>query len=242
MKKLGIIGGLGPMASVYFWELIEKRTHVSTDQEHISITIMSIPDTPDRTAYILDHRRESPLNNLVEAGLKLKSVGVDCIAIPCVTAHYFHGELCQQIGLPIINFPQKLGEYLVEHKISKVGILATSGTVKSGFLQKELEKYQIESIVPDEVGQQKVMSVIYKEIKAGNYKSPEEFLAVGDMLKRQGAQALILGCTELSLLKKEFGDKIPADYIDVLEILADAAIEECLAPQKKEEAREKNAV
>lgn len=87
MKNLGVIGGLGPMASVYFWELVERYTKAETDQEHITISIMSIPGTPDRTAYILDPTQENPFGKLVGAGMKLKSVGAEYIAIPCITSY-----------------------------------------------------------------------------------------------------------------------------------------------------------
>lgn len=224
LKNLGIIGGLGPMASVYFMELIENRTRVEKDQEHLRITMMSIPDTPDRTAYILDNSRENPLPSMVKAGLDLKSIGADYIAIPCVTAHYFHDKLCQEIGLPIIYLPGELAAFLKKNDIATVGLMATTGTVKSGFVQSELQKNGIDTVLPSEADQEIVMRVIYEQIKAGKTPNVTEFTAVGDRLMEEGAQALILGCTELSLIKKAFSQSLSDRYIDVLEILADAAI------------------
>ena len=108
MKTLGVIGGLGPMAMVYFLQLVTEYTNVKRDQEHIPIVLMSIPDTPDRTEYILKKSEENPLPRLVDAGLKLKAMGAQYIAIPCVTAHYFYKELKEQIGIPVVSLPCEL--------------------------------------------------------------------------------------------------------------------------------------
>ena len=90
MKTLGIIGGLGPMATAYFMELVTGMTDVDCDQKHIPIVLQSIPQTPDRTSYILDHIQKNPLPQMVEAGKRLKEAGAAYLAIPCVTAHYFY--------------------------------------------------------------------------------------------------------------------------------------------------------
>lgn len=107
MKTLGIIGGLGPMATAYFMELVTGMTDVDCDQKHIPIVLQSIPQTPDRTSYILDHIQKNPLPQMVEAGKRLKEAGAAYLAIPCVTAHYFYRELCRQIDLPIISLLEK---------------------------------------------------------------------------------------------------------------------------------------
>ena len=174
MKQLGIIGGLGPMATAYFFELITGMTFVESDQEHIPISIQSVPDTPDRTAYILDHAKPDPLPYLAKAGLALKEQGADYIVIPCVTAHYFYKKLCEQINLPILSLIEETALTFQRGKIDKVGILATSGTIQSGLLQSALEEYKIEAIIPEEEQQEKVMKIIYNQLKAG--KQPDMLL------------------------------------------------------------------
>ena len=224
MKRLGIIGGLGPMASVYFWELVEQYTDANGDQEHISVSIISIPETPDRTAYILDHAKKNPLEHLVEAGVKLKNIGAEYIAIPCITSHYFHEKLEERIGLPIINLPMELAVSLQSEKVHAVGILATSGTIKSGFLQNALQKNDIKAVIPNELEQQTIMRIIYEELKAGKEPDVKGVLEVGEQLKNRGADRILLGCTELSLIKRDYGGKLPDYYIDSLEVLAKAAV------------------
>lgn len=225
MKTLGIIGGLGPMATVYFLELITKLEHVRTDQNHMPIVMESIPYTPDRTAYIIDQSNPNPLPFLISAGRHLKQIGADYLAIPCVTAHYFYDQLCEQIGIPVISIPKELARRFHSEGISKVGLLATSGTVYSNFLQDELGRQQIGVVTPDEKSQQVIMSIIYDEIKAGKQPDIRKFLEIGDKLQQQGAQKLILGCTELSLIKRVYQEQLSDAYVDVLEILAEASIQ-----------------
>lgn len=224
MKTLGVIGGMGPMATVYFLQLIIAMTDVDKDQKHIPICMHSIPDTPDRTAYILDNKMENPLPALIVAGRSLKEQGADYIAIPCVTAHYFHETLENEIGLPVIGLPRETAKEFQRQHIKRVGVLATSGTVKSRLIQDELKEYDIESVLPDEPGQQQLMSIIYDQIKAGRSVAIEQFLKLGEQLKAKGAERILLGCTELSLIKRDFGTKLSSDYVDVLEVLAKACI------------------
>ena len=99
MKTLGVIGGLGPMATVYFLELLTKMEQAESDQNHFPIVMESIPETLDRTAYILNQRNPNPLPFLIEAGKHLKEIEAEYLAIPCVTAHYFH-EQCDAFIVP----------------------------------------------------------------------------------------------------------------------------------------------
>ncbi len=223
-KKLGIIGGLGPMATVYFLQLLTSMTDAKEDQGHIPLVMESVPRTPDRTAYILDNENENPLPTLIDAGNGLKQHGAEYIAIPCVTAHYFQEELSESIGLPVINLPKRLAEYLRDRNIDKVGILATTGTVESKILQNALDEYNINVCVPDNKGQQVIMNTIYGQIKAGKSVDIDAFLNVGVQLLKEGAQCIVLGCTELSLIKRDYRHLLNEEYIDVLEVLAKAAI------------------
>ena len=225
MKKLGVIGGLGPMASAYFLELITEMCDAASDQEHIETVVYSKPSTPDRTAYILDKSQESPVPAMVQSGAVLKAMGVDILAIPCVTAHYFHAELESLIGMRIVNAVRETAEYLNNMHIDKVAIMATDGTVKSGLFQSELEKRNIGCILPDEEEQKGVMRLIYECVKAGQPIDMDLFNSIKESLKTKGAQVIILGCTELSIIKKN--NNIGAGFLDVLEVLANKCVSEC---------------
>ncbi|MDD7402648.1 MAG: amino acid racemase [Butyribacter sp.] len=232
MKTIGVIGGLGPMATVYYLELITKMTDAASDQEHPRIVLKSTPDTPDRTSYIIGESDENPLPFLIDAGKELLRMGADFITVPCVTAQYFYKELTEALGAPVISLCGNIAEDIYRKGIKKVGILATSGTIKSRVMEKSFQEKGIDCVVPDEQLQQDVMKIIYGQIKKGEPVDLELFLKIGDALSQQGAEKLILGCTELSLIKKLH----PLDerFVDVLEVLAQKAVLFSGAPLKKE--------
>ena len=230
MKKVGIIGGLGPMAMVYFMQLITEMTDAATDQEHIELIVHSKPQTPDRTGYILDHTKENPLPVLAEVGKELVSCGVDFIAIPCITAHYFQKELEKQIGCKIIHAIEETAAYLKAENIKTVGIMATDGTIESKLFQSVLQQYGITCIVPEEKMQSYVMNLIYKNVKAGKAVDISKFYCVSESLFEAGAQVVLLGCTELSLIKREH--ELDSGFLDVLEVLARQVVTESGATVK----------
>lgn len=232
MKTLGIIGGLGPMATVYFMELIIRMTDVKADQDHIRIYLQSLPDTPDRTDYICGKSDKNPLPFFVKSGISLAEQGADFIAIPCVTAQYFYKELTENIPRPVIHLVAGLIDEVKEKGIRKVGVLATNGTIQSRILQNQLNESGIDVILPEKAGQDIVMDIIYNQIKAGKPVKLEQFLQIGNELLERGAERIILGCTELSLIKRDF--PLDSTYIDVLDVLAKNTVLYSGAPLKKE--------
>ncbi|MBE5847180.1 MAG: amino acid racemase [Lachnospiraceae bacterium] len=218
MKTLGIIGGMGPMATAYFMTLITAMTDATTDQEHIRMLISSTPSIPDRTGYILHKSEQNPVPDIVREGCLLRVAGAQLLAMPCITAHFFHDELEEKIALPIINGIRETAVYLKERQIRKVGLMATDGTIQSHVFEKVLADYGISCIVPDDVYQRVVMKLIYEGIKAGKPVSPNEFSAVTEALKENGAEVVLLGCTELSVIKRDL--PMPDHVLDVMEVLS----------------------
>lgn len=225
MRKLGIIGGLGPMATTYFLYLLTQMSLAEKDQEHMEILMHSKPSIPDRTRYILGLSRENPAPEMIKIGQELKNMGAELLAIPCITAHYFHDELEQGIGLKVVHAVKETGRYLKDEGVDRVGILATDGTVKSRLFENVLSQYGITTVKPGEKSQQLVMDLIYRQIKSGEKGNLDQFIQVGEELFQAGAQVNLLGCTELSLLKRDY--PLPAGFLDVLEVLARCAVQEC---------------
>ena len=230
-KMLGVIGGLGPMATAYFMELVTDMTDAATDQEHLKMLIYSAPSVPDRTRYILDNTSENPLPEMLKIGNALAQQGAERIAIPCVTAHYFFEDLTSGIPVPVINGVRETALHLKDRGITRAGIMATDGTVKSRVFHRELEKQGIEAIVPSADRQADVMHLIFNEIKAGLPVDMEKFAGIARELRSNGAQAIILGCTELSLIKRDH--PIGEGFLDAMEILAQQAILQCAKPLKE---------
>lgn len=224
-KLLGILGGLGPMSSVYFYELLTSLTDAGCDQEHIDMVISSRATTPDRTAYILGRSDDNPLDVMISEAKKLVAFGAELIAIPCNTAHYFYDRLSEEIEVPILNIIEESVKRLSADGIRRFGLLATEGTVKSRTYQKYCAAHGIECVVPDDEYQKMVSEIIYGQIKKNLPADMDSFMKISDHMKRLGCERLILGCTELSLIKR--GGGLGDYYTDSLECLALATIHAC---------------
>lgn len=224
-KVLGILGGLGPMASAYFYELVTAHTDAACDQDHIDMVISSKATTPDRTAYILGSSTEDPFRVMEDEAKRLVAYGAQVIAIPCNTAHYFYTRLAGEVAVPVLNMVALTVDKAAEMGCEKLGILATEGTVETATYQHICEERGLECAVPNSDRQKMLTSVIYDDIKAGRPPNMEKFWQVANNLMQEGCQRLVLGCTELSLLKKE--GRLDERFIDSMDVLAEAAIQAC---------------
>jgi aspartate racemase len=187
--------------------------------------IYNSPGIPDRTAYILGKSDRNPLPQIIALGKKLKEQEVTCVAIPCITAHYFHQQIQDGIGLPVIHAIRDTADTLCKAGIERVGIMATDGTISSGIFQKEIEAAGMQAVLPNEKAQAAVMSLIYDDVKAGKQADMRKFIEVRDHLKSAGAQVVVLGCTELSVIKKDYD--LGEGIIDAMEVLSRSAILAC---------------
>ncbi len=224
-KVLGVLGGLGPMATVYFYQLLTSHTKAQRDQDHIDMVISSKPTTPDRTAYILGQSSENPLTVMEDEAKRLVAYGAEIIAIPCNTAHYFYENLAAALPVPVLNMVSLTVEKAVQAGCAKVGILATEGTVLTGTYQRMCAEKGLFCAVPPKARQEELTQLIYSDIKAGQAPDMESFTRVAADLFDAGCQLLILGCTELSLLKRD--GLLDKRYIDSIDALAEAAILAC---------------
>lgn len=231
MRTLGIIGGLGPLATAYFYRRVVELTPAATDQEHIETWIRSCPQIPDRTAFLLGESAADPRPKMIEAGRSLVSCGADVLAIPCITAHAFHKDLEEGIGHPILHAIRELGEVCRKRGIRNLGIMATDGARKSGIYDEILEEAGITCIWPEEPDQEKVMHMIYDDVKAGRILSETDFRSVGNALSARGAEGIVLGCTELSQATVTM--ELDPVYIDIIDVLAEACVRECRIAKKK---------
>ncbi len=229
---LGVIGGLGPLATACYLQRMIRMTDAARDQEHVEMIVYNCPHIPDRTAYILGRSEQNPVHEMIRIGKRLVEQGADCIGIPCITAHYFHEELQDNIAAPILHAIRETGLELRKNGVKRVGILATDGTVTSGLFQKEFAEMGIATVLPDEKHQRYVTDVIYANVKAGLPVDAEKFFAASDFLKREGAEVNILGCTELSVAKEEL--PLGSEFLDTLDVLAQRSVLRCGGRVKEE--------
>ena len=227
-KIIGILGGMGPEATIDLFYKIIKFTPSDKDQDHLRIIIDNNPKIPDRTAAILG-KGEDPLPALQKSARNLEKAGVDFIIIPCNTAHYFLSQIQKSVKIPILNMIEETAKEIQKRisPIQKVGLLASIGTYKTEIYHQHFKKYNIEIISPEEKDKEKVMKAIYT-VKAGNLseKIKKNILKIAQKLIDKRAEAIITGCTEIPLILKE-GD-IPVPIIDPTQALAKAAVQKAI--------------
>ena len=220
-KVIGIIGGMGPMATADLFIKIVENTVAKNDQEHLHVLIDNNTDIPDRTACILEGS-DAPLAPMVESAKRLVDQGADVLVIPCNTAHYFHSGVQAAVDVPVLNMPEISAQHCADRGLSCVALLSTAGTVRARIYEPYFEKLGITLLHPTKVGVDNLMYLIYDEIKAGRTPHPERLYPELVGLEEQGAQAFLLACTELPLVFHD-GGRVP--FIDPTLLLARAAVE-----------------
>ncbi|MBQ7820734.1 MAG: amino acid racemase [Clostridia bacterium] len=229
-KLLGILGGLGPMATAYFYELLTAFTIAERDQDHIDMVISSRVSTPDRSSFILGTCHDNPLPVMIEEAKKLEAYGADLIAIPCNTAHYFYDGIAKETGIPVLNIISETVGHLHLQGVKRAALFATEGTCKSGTYQN-IGKGKVDIIVPEAEDQDVITSIIFDEIKSGKEPDIEKFISLATKMRERGCERVILGCTELSLIKKDYDIIKHNDfYTDSLTVLAKATVSACGKP------------
>lgn len=222
-KSIGIIGGMGAAATCDLFQKIITMTDAKSDQEHIHVYIDCNTNIPDRTKAILGGG-EDPVPEMVRSGIRLQSMGADVLVMPCNTAHYFYDKITPFFDIPLLNMVKITAREIKTRGISRIGLLATDGTINSGVYHAALAETGIDLVVPSPEKQMSVMDVIYNGIKASNrdINLTGFYGAIGELFDK-GAEILILGCTELPVAFDIFRIDRPA--IDPTAVLAAAAIQ-----------------
>lgn len=226
-KTIGILGGMGPLATADLFRKIVLMTKAGCDNEHIRIYIDNDAQIPDRTSAILSGGTD-PVPEMSTALRHLEACGADCIIMPCNTAHYFLPRLQEQTSIPFISMLAETAKACAKQFPGKTAcVLATKGTLASGLYNQALEKEGVSCILPDEKQRDVLMYAIYDCVKGGKplelVREPMEAL-IAD-LSAKGADYFILGCTELPIVAEEL--HLAGSFIDPTSELAKAAITFC---------------
>ncbi len=228
MKILGIIGGMGPAATIDLYKKIVEQTPAEKDQDHIHVIIDSYPQIEDRTSYIL-HGGKSPAPKLIESAKRLEAAGADALIMPCNTAHYFAKDIEKAVYIPLIHIVKCSAEAIKKKYpyVRKIGLIATTGTIKAGVYGDILKNYDLETITLNEELENNIMDCIYKGVKAGKTEEYSKlFQKCVDDIASLGAELLIAGCTEIPLLMPYVKTNLPV--IDATYELASAAVKYAL--------------
>ncbi|MFC2157247.1 aspartate/glutamate racemase family protein [Acidobacteriota bacterium] len=220
-KTIGILGGMGPEATSYFFDLIIRNTNAAKDQEHIPVIIYSNPMVPPRSDAI-KKMAPDPSPFIVQGIKALIRAGADFIVMPCITAHYFLPQVLTEVKIPMINLLEESATWARENipGIKKAGLISSSGTLNSGLFHTVFREIGTEILSPDSEDQKEVMDAIFgnRGIKAGVLAgSPRKtILDTAFRLIDMGAEAIIAGCTEIPLVLKQ--DDLPVPLIEPMKI------------------------
>ncbi|MDR7870975.1 MAG: amino acid racemase [Tissierellaceae bacterium] len=223
-KTLGIIGGMGPLATVKLFEMIVLMTNANSDQEHIRILIDNNTSIPDRTNYILNKVGEDPRVQLTKSALALEKMGANYLVMPCNTAHHFYDDILEKINIPFINMIDETAKHIKDNyeDINKIGLLATEGTIQAKVYDSIFNKYEIEVIKPSPENQYYVTELIYNIKEGIQQDSLDGMYKAMDDLRDQGVDVFIAGCTEISVAMDLY--KLEGNIVDALKVLATSAI------------------
>ncbi|ASJ01064.1 cysteate racemase [Thermococcus gorgonarius] len=220
-RVIGILGGMGPLATADLFRRIVEKTPAKRDQDHPRIIIYNNPKIPDRTAFILGNG-EDPRPELIASARKLEECGADFIIMPCNTAHFFAETIQRSINIPFVSMIEETTKVVREMGLRKVGLLATDGTIKGLVYHRALLKYGVQIAVPNKGDQEKVMRGIYEGVKAGNLELGRKLLLeVARKLERR-SDGIIAGCTEVSVALKPEDLSVP--LIDPMDVIAEKAV------------------
>ena len=197
-KVIGILGGMGPLATADLFQKITLHTAAACDQAHPRVCIDSNTNIADRTAALL-HSGADPVPEMVKSAQRLESIGADLLIMPCNTAHNFYDAVASSVSIPVLHMIAITRDTLKSRGVKCAGLLATDGTVQTGIYQRTFEGSGVELLTPDHSEDQAaVMDIIYNGVKAGDLThDATAFRSACEHLLARGAEVLILGCTEL---------------------------------------------
>jgi aspartate racemase len=224
---VGVIGGVGPLATAYFLGKVVRLTQAERDQDHLDMVVFDHASIPDRTAFILGTSDEDPGPVMADDARRLEAFGARFLVVPCNTAHNFTDQVEAAVSVPVLSIIAETVDAARARVpgLTSIGLLATSGTASSGVYGRALTAEGIACLVPDDADQAIVMSVIYDQVKAGLPGDVTALRAVAGRLVERGAQVVVLGCTELSVVAED--ENLLADplFVDSLDVLARRTIE-----------------
>lgn len=198
-NKIGVIGGMGPLATTIYMRNVIDYTDALTDQDNIPMIVINDTTIPDRTDFLLGKSNNSPYPKLLSNLKDLERLGCNYIFIICNTSHAFYDELNKNSNATIVNMIEETLKECKKRNFNKVGLLATEGTINSKIYEK-FNKFNLDLFIPEKSIQNKITSFIYDYVKQDKNVLKEDFFDTLNYFYNNGCDAVILGCTELSVI------------------------------------------
>jgi aspartate racemase len=230
MKTIGMLGGMSWESTVTYYQLLNQQIKHQLGGLHSAKIVLHSVDFAEIEALQHSGDWDKTAEILSEAARLIQASKADCLMICTNTMHKVADEILKEIDIPLIHIADATAEKLLENGVSKIGLLGTAFTMEQDFYKGRLtDKYAIEVIVPNSEQRKEVHDIIYNELCRGQISdtSRESYIKIIDSLINEGAQGIILGCTEISLLVKP--EHTSADLYDTTEIHASKAVEFALA-------------
>ncbi|MFI2364701.1 aspartate/glutamate racemase family protein [Promicromonospora sp. NPDC019610] len=231
---VGVLGGVGPLATVLFMERVVRLTDAARDQDHVDMVVLQHATVPDRTAFVLGRSADDPGPVLAADARRLAGLGADFLVLPCNTAHAFAGAVAAATSAPLLTAVDATvsavcGAWTGRSSGARpeaVGLLATEGTIESGVYLDAFSAHGVKTLVPDVAGQAAVTALIYDGVKAGRGGDLTVLAGVMADLRSRGAGAIVLGCTELSVAAEATPPGLLPEVVlvDALDELARATV------------------
>jgi len=203
-----------------------RATPAADDCDHIHLVVDNNPQVPSRIKALIEKKGQSPLPCLQDMAHKLENRGVDFLAMPCNTAHYYHAQIQNIVGLPLLDMIGiSVAATLKDSpQIGTAGILASSAVLDLGLYDQEFASHNVAVVHPEKEPQQRLMQAI-RTVKTDNYGSLEHksLKEAADSLMTQGAEILLIACTELSILAGELTSSVRC--YDTAQLLAEAIVQ-----------------
>jgi len=223
-KTVGVLGGMGPAATLDFFARALQASHAKRDQDHIRLIIDCNPSVPDRNDAVAG-KGPSPAPALAEMARGLERAGAELLVMPCNAAHAFLADIETATKLPIISIIDVTVEQTrrAVPRAQRVGVLAASGCIDSGLYQKALAAHDIQTLVPEGDARDRFMATLYR-IKSGDLCAEvrTHMRAIADELIASGAEAIIAACTEVPLVLN--AADIAAPLVNSTDCLVEATI------------------
>jgi aspartate racemase len=217
---VGLLGGMGPAATVDFMGRLVRLTPADRDQQHLHILVDCDPSVPDRTAHILAGSR-APARHLVAMARRLTALDAELLVMVCNSAHAYYDDVAAAVDAPVVDWVDEVASDLARRGTSRVGVLATEGTLHGRLYERALGRRGIRAVAPTPEETRRLMEVIYRVKSFG----PDAELALGmrasaSALGQRGAEIALLACTELSLLSSSFPAAEGIAEIDAADVVA----------------------
>jgi aspartate racemase len=194
---IGVLGGMGPAATVDFMGKLVGLTPAGCDQEHLPVLVANMPHVPDRSRAILGDGAD-PLPFMLRGIGLLNDAQVGVVVVPCNTSHHWYDAMSRACRAPILHIARACVAALPAGEVTKVMLLATRGAIQSGFYQRELAARGLNCMAPEPGAAQDGVDACIRAVKGGDVAAGSQHLALALAAARaSGAQAVIMGCTEI---------------------------------------------